>query len=236
MGLILERNRVIDNKATNGEGGGMNLWGGFFMDIALDGNQVISNTATTKGGGIYIECPTGVDPIDIANTVLANNLAASGSGLYSTVCDLNIAYSTIASNRDAWGDGVGFYFRDPVGSDAVYTIANTIMVKQTIGFFVESGTAALEATFWGSGDWANDADTAGSGTIHLGSITYLGNPSFSNPENNNFHITENSPVIDKGIDTWAITDMDNQSRPAGETDIGADEFGQIIIVLPLVIR
>ena len=132
-GLTLERNRVIDNQATNGEGGGMNLWGGFFMDVALDGNQVISNTATTKGGGIYLECPTGVDPLNIANSVLAGNLAATGSGLYMTVCDANLAYSTVAANRGVWGDGVGIYLRDPVGGDAAYTIENSLVVSQTVG-------------------------------------------------------------------------------------------------------
>ena len=56
-GLMIQRNQVIDNHATNGNGGGMELWGGWYLDITLDGNQVISNTATGKGGGIYIECP-----------------------------------------------------------------------------------------------------------------------------------------------------------------------------------
>jgi parallel beta-helix repeat protein len=236
--LILERNQVIDNHATNGDGGGMKLWGGFYIDVFLDGNQVISNTASKKGGGIYLECPpNNEEPIDISNTVLADNLAATGSGLYSTVCELNLAYNTVSSNRDSWGDGIGFYLRDPAGSDAAYAIENTIMVKQTVGVYVESGTAALEATFWGSDTWANDADTGGAGTINLGTKSYQGDPSFVDPENDDYHITENSPVIDKGIDTWITTDMDAQSRSQGETDIGADEYGQLIMLyLPLVSR
>ena len=181
-GLLLERNRVIDNRATNGDGGGMSLWGGFFMDVTLDGNQVISNTASTKGGGIYLECPTGVDPIDISNTVLADNIAATGSGLYLTVCDANIAYSTVASNGAAWGDGIGFYLRDPIAGTAAYTIENSIVVSQTVGIYVQSGSASLEATFWGDGDWANDADTGGSGTIDPGTLTYQGDPGFVNPD------------------------------------------------------
>jgi parallel beta-helix repeat protein len=237
MGLRLERNRVIDNQATDGEGGGMNLWGGFFMDIALDGNQVISNTASTEGGGIYLECPTGVDPIDVANTVLADNVAATGSGLYSTVCDTDIAYSTLASNRGTWGDGIGFYLRDPAGSDAVYTVTNTIVVSQTVGVYVESGNAALEATFWGADGWANDADTDGPGTIVTGTLNYTGNPAFVDRANDDYHIASDSPVIDKGIDTWASTDMDGQPRPQGATDIGADEYLDLVYVfLPAVLK
>jgi parallel beta-helix repeat protein len=237
VGLILERNRVIDNRATKGEGGGMNLWGGFFMDVMLDGNQVISNTASTKGGGIYAECPPNDEPIDIANTVLAGNLAATGSGLYLTVCEANIAYSTVASNRGAWGDGVGFYLRDPFSGNAPYTIENTIVVSQTVGVYVESGNASLEATFWGAGDWANDADTGGPGAIDTGTKNYDGDPAFVDPANDDYHITAESPVIDKGIDTWISIDMDGQPRPAGDTDIGADEYAQTVMVfLPLTLK
>jgi hypothetical protein len=238
FGLLIERNQVIDNQAAE-DGGGIRLTSGIFdLDVTLDGNQVISNTASKKGGGIYLECPVdNAEPIDISNTVLADNLAATGSGLYSTVCELDLAYNTVSANRGTWGDGVGFYLRDPAGSDAAYTIENTIMVNQTVGVFVQSGTASLEATFWGSGAWANDANTGGPGTINLGTITYQGDPGFVDPEDDDYHITENSPVIDKGIDTWIATDMDGQSRPAGETDIGADEYGQLIMVyLPLLSR
>ena len=198
MGLLLQQNKVIDNHATSGEGGGMNLWGGFSMDITLDGNQVISNTASTKGGGIYLECPSDADPIDISNTVLSGNMAIAGSGLYSTVCDTNIAYSTVASNRGASGDGVGLYLRDPLGV-ASYVIENSIIAKQTVGLYVESGVAELEATFWGNEDWVNDTDTGtgASGTIALGTLTYSGDPAFIDPANDDYHITENSPVIGK---------------------------------------
>jgi hypothetical protein len=173
----------------------------------------------------------------MANTVLVKNLAVSGSGIYSNVCDLNIAYTTVAANRDGWGDGIGLYLRDPVGSDAVYTIENAIIVQQTIGLFVESGDASMEATFWGDGDWVNDSDTGGTGTINPGTLIYQGVPDFVDADDNDYHLDENSPAIDKGIDTWVTHDMDNQHRPAGESDIGADEYGQMLFVyLPLVIR
>jgi parallel beta-helix repeat protein len=237
MGLLLERNRVIGNQATSGDGGGMSLWGGFFMDLTLDGNQVFSNSASTKGGGIYLECPGGVDPIDISNTVLAGNLGATGSGLYSTVCDANLAYSTVASNRGVGGDGVGLYLRDPIGGDATYTLDNSIVVDQATGVYVESGSAAMEATLWGTGDWANDANTGGPGAIDPGTHVYQGDPVFVDPVNKDFHINEGSPAIDKGVDTWISVDMDGQARPSGETDIGADEYGQeFTIYLPAVMK
>lgn len=183
------------------------------------------------------ECPVNSDPVDISNTVLADNIAATGSGLYSTVCDTNIAYSTVASNRGTWGDGIGFYLRDPGGADGAHTIENSIVVSQTVGFYVESGSASLEATFWGTGDWANDANTGGPGTIGTGTQSYQGDPAFVDPDNDDYHIGPGSPVIDKGVDTWISTDMDGQPRSEGETDIGADEYGQMLVVyLPLALR
>jgi hypothetical protein len=235
--LLLQRNRVFDNQATNGEGGGMNLWGGFYMDLSLDGNQVIGNSASTKGGGIYLECPGGVAPIDISNTVLAGNLAETGSGLYATVCDTNLAYTTVASNRGAGSDGIGLYLRDPLAADAAYTLENSIVVDQVTGIYVQSGNAALEATFWGTGAWANDANTAGPGGIDLGTTIAQGDPAFIAPANQDYHITENSPVRDKGVNTWVSVDMDGETRPKGETDIGADEYWQAFpVYLPLVMR
>ncbi len=57
------------------------------------------------------------------------------------------------------------------------------------------------------------------------------------PANDDYHITAESPVIDKGIDAWISVDMDGQPRPAGETDIGADEYGQTVMVfLPLTLK
>ena len=237
--LLIQHNRVINNQATNGDGGGLRITSGIFdVQVTLDGNQVISNTASGKGGGIYLECPIdNEDPIDISNTVLADNLAATGSGLYSSICELNLAYSTVSANRGTWGDGVGIYLQDPYNGTAAYQIENTILVKQTIGVYIVSGSASLEATFWGSGAWANDANTDGPGSINLGTLSYQGDPGFANPADDDYHITEISPVIDKGIDTWISVDMDGQSRSAGETDIGADEYGQnMLLFLPLVIR
>jgi hypothetical protein len=39
------------------------------------------------------------------------------------------------------------------------------------------------------------------------------------------------------VDTWISVDMDGQSRPSGETDIGADEYRvELLVYMPLVVR
>ena len=235
QGLTIERNQINDNHATNGNGGGMSLWGGSFMDLSLDANQVIANTATTSGGGIYLECPTGVDPIQISNTVLAKNQAANGSGLYSTICSLELAYSTIVSNRGGGGDGRGLYLRDTTGV-AVSHIHNAIVGDQVLGVYVPTGTANLDGIFWGTGSWANDLNSNGP-SVNTGAHIYQGDPGFFDPVENDYHIVSDSAVIDLGIDTWISTDMDREPRAVGESDIGADEyFDGTYLYLPLILK
>ena len=65
-------------------------------------------------------------------------------------------------------------------------------------------------------------------------MNYQGDPAFIDPQQDDYHISEGSPVVDKGVDTWVTIDMDGQPRNTGETDIGADEFGEAyLIYLPL---
>jgi len=235
-GLTVDHNWIHNNRATTGDGGGMSLSAFTTLDLTLDGNQVISNTAADDGGGIYVECPNADDMIDIANTVLARNAAGTGSGLYSSICSLNLAYSTVASNGVGAGDGRGIYLRDPLGADAEYHLDNTIVVSQTTGVYAESGAAFLEATFWGTGGWANGANTGGGGTVDTGTYSYTGDPLFVVSAGDDYHIQETSPVIDKGVDTWITVDMDGLPRPTGATDIGADEWGELEkVYLPLVV-
>jgi len=110
-------------------------------------------------------------------------------------------------------------------------------VKQTTGIVAGTGKAVLEANFWGSGPWANDADSGGAGTVEPGTIVYHGDPAFVDSTHHDYHIAEASPVRNKGIDTWTSVDVDGQTRKKGATDIGADEFwAENTVYLPFVTR
>ena len=63
---------------------------------------------------------------------------------------------------------------------------------------------------------------------------YHGDPAFVDATNQDYHIEEVSPAIDKGVDTWVTVDMDGQARLFGETDIGADEYAPgFTVYLPI---
>jgi hypothetical protein len=226
---MIQRNRVLDNQATNGNGGGMELWGGWYLDVTLDGNQVISNTATGKGGGIYIECPHDDpeedEPINISNTVLAKNIAATGSGSIRPFANSIWPippWPPIGIHRIHLTRAGGSISDSQTKHPPTISWIPLWSVKRS-AIYVESGSASIESTLWGSGTWANDADTGGGGTIDTGTNNYYGDPVFVDTANDDYHIQKTSPAIDKGVDTWIAIDMDNQSRPAGETDLGADE-------------
>ena len=119
-------------------------------------------------------------------------------------------------------------------------MTNTILVDQTVGINVQSGsTATLEATLWGSGAWANGTDWTGGGTIGT-TVNLWGDPDFVDPDAGDYHIGPNSDAIDQGLDAGVTNDIDYHPRPYQEPDIGADEYwppGALkFIYLPIIIR
>ncbi len=203
---------LISGNWGNWVGGGLSL---YQSDAALGENRIVSNTAR-YGGGLYAEhsSPT------LINTIVADNQASgAGSGLYLAGAGLvHLSHSTIA--RNTGGDGSGVY------AGAMVWLTNTILVSHTVGIYVEGGdTATLEATLWGSGEWANNTDWAGPGTILTGTVNLWGDPAFVDPDAGDYHIGPGSAAIDSGIDAGVTTDIDGEPRPMGAGyDIGADEM------------
>ncbi len=68
------------NKNTGGDGGGLELFAA--GAVVVENNKIVSNIASGQGGGIWI-----VNEADeiIAQTLVAKNLASSGSQVYSSI-------------------------------------------------------------------------------------------------------------------------------------------------------
>jgi hypothetical protein len=199
-------------------GAGMYLAGG----TAVVGRATISkNDANWFGGGLYLS----YSDLTLTNSLVADNMAGSlGSGLYVEDSSADLIHTTIASNGSGDGSGVYVHKTDTPPSDVDMT--NTILVGHTVGVYVTDGNqASLEATVWGSGDWANDADWGGDGTIVTGTVNIWADPAFSKLGAGRYRITESSPAKDAGLNAGVNFDIDGQARPndAGY-DIGADEY------------
>jgi len=214
----VDDNRVCTNTAER-YGGGLYLYQSAAM---LNRNTACANTARSGGGGLYLH----ESDATLTNMVVADNQTqTSGSGLTILVGSPRLLHTTFARNGSAGltagtgGDGSGIY----VASGSV-ALTNTILVGHTMGVYVTSDTTAtLEATLWGSGEWANYANWDGEGTVdHSGDHT--GDPAFVDSDAGDYHIGWESAARDQGVNAGVTSDMDGHPRPIGAGfDLGADE-------------
>jgi uncharacterized repeat protein (TIGR01451 family) len=217
---VLNFNTVVSNTAGHG--------GGLYLDespATLNGNTIAANVAG-EGGGLYFDRSAAM----FTNNVVADNQASAvGSGLYILASSPLLLHSTIV--RNASGDGCGVYVTNDEEYSSDVDLTNTILVGHEVGIYVTSGItlvsrATLEATLWGSGAWANDADWSGAGLIFAGTRNYRGDPDFVAPDAGNFHIGVLSAALDRGVFAGVRDDMDADPRPQGKGyDLGADETG-----------
>ncbi len=168
-----------------------------------------------------------------------NQADNQGGGLYVRASSPQLAHNTIAHNYG--GDGGGVYVVEDATVYSDVALTDTILVSHTVGITVAAGnTATLEATLWGSGDWANGADWGGAGTILVGAHNYWGDPAFIDPGAGDYHIGAGSTAIDAGVDAGVSDDIDGDTRPVGGGyDIGADERRDseiLSVYLPLVLK
>jgi parallel beta-helix repeat protein len=226
MGVSLVRNLFRDNHATNGDGGGAYLWGGFFFDAPLlDGNRFIDNTASDDGGGLYLESQITASETTVVNQLVQGNTAEdAGSGMYLMGGTTEMAHCTFVGNVDDLGNGVGLHSRLFASSGDV-TMTNCIVAGQETGIHVESGSVTIDTMLWGSDRWANTSDWTGSGLVATNET--WGNPRFVGTGGEGYHLDGTSAARDAGADVGVLVDMDGEARPNPDTmipDLGADEW------------
>jgi hypothetical protein len=216
-----------------GLGGGLSFW---FCPATLNGNTIVSNTATLnpgslgEGGGLRFR---GGNPFTLTNNLVADNHATAGGGAWLAGHPAEHALGRLLHNTiaDNLGGGQGVFMHE----DATLVLTNTIIAGHDgAGIAVNAScTATLEATLW----YDNGMDTDGEGTIFTGTVNVAGGPSFAAPDVWDYHLTSGSPAIDAGVEAGVTSDLDGEPRPQGDApDIGADEFRYFQVYLPLVLR
>ncbi len=245
----------LGNSAGRASGGYVGALEVANADAWLEGNTISNNAAANDYGAVGVFS----SQFFMAGSTITGNRCARTSGLYLSSADFNIFNSVIAGNRSVYNwlaDNPAVMMRYSQGDFTHTTIAgndsdygvylsngsaveltNTILLSHTVGISVTAGsTATLEATLWGSGDWANDTDWGGAGSILTGTINLWGNPAFAYPSLGNYHIGADSAARDAGVDAGVLMDIDWQVRPIGAGfDIGADEFVPRLY-LPMLLR
>lgn len=91
---------VTDNVAANA-GGGIYSSGSLIIETSSIRNN-LSQNASKQGGGIF---QTGLLPLEITDSTIANNVAAAGGGLYFLAQTGTLTNCTLSGNRATGGDG-----------------------------------------------------------------------------------------------------------------------------------
>ena len=210
---------TIAANTSNERGGGLYL---FRSPATLEANLIISNVSNLRGGGLSL---LGGSDATLTNNVIADNV---GTALHIGHSSPRLLHNTIARNRSSDGGAIN------VAAGGAVTMTNTILVSHTVGISVTvGGTATLEATLWGVGEWANLTDWQVAGSITIGMRNYWASPAFVDPDARDYHIGLGSAALDAGVNAGVYRDIDGEARPFDsnqdgiyEYDIGADECTQ----------
>ncbi len=244
------RNLVISNNAVDpcraySWGGGVAL---YFSNSTLENIDIWENTAGAGGGlCMYLECALLLRDVTVHNNraiIQENQWGSSGAG-GGIVCNANTIFERcVVSDNSAERFGGGIFFGD--GHTA--TIQNLTVTRNTApqgaGLFIQN---LFEAELVNTICWANEgneiqfrSDTGRSslsvrysdieggrdgivgdnGDVEWGEGNIDADPLFVDPDEGDFHLTEDSPCIDTG-------DPDSADDPDGtRADMGAFYFHQ----------
>ena len=231
--IVLDGNTVTANTATTDRGGGVYLWasdglvrantlntnrahtgGGLAFlngNLTLEGNTILSNTATgLEGGGLWLK---GTAFTLTNNIVAANRASWEGDGIWlgGTMSgeppQARLIHNTLADND---GDGLA------AGDDITVALTNTIAAGNTTAFRLVGSTACTltaDTTLF----WDNPTSVTGTNPI-------VNDPAFVDAAGLDYHILAASAARDAGVEAGVDDDIDGHRRPFEFPDIGADEW------------
>ncbi|MFC1677795.1 right-handed parallel beta-helix repeat-containing protein [Planctomycetota bacterium] len=234
---------VVANTVINGNGSGTVVT----FDSGENSNAVLVGLTITNGT-YGISCSSSSSP-SIKQCVIKDN---SSHGIYCTLGSPDISYNEISDNggdgiyssattpptiKNNWiydnSNGIGF----SSAASAATVRNNTIIDNDSNGIYVVSNTAPAisNCIIWRNNDDLVDCSATYSciedGDTGTGNISSY--PYFEDYDSNDFHLTWNSPCINRGDPNGSYTgetDIDGDGRVTTEIyvadriDIGADEL------------
>ena len=198
--------QVYSNTATLG--GGAYSAGGV---LTFTSNDVRFNEAADKGGGFYHAGGSA----NVQNNIIRNNQALEGGGVYNAGTGLGIVHNTFYINTATTGGGLYSTNGDP-------TVVSNIFYNNA----ASTGTAIYgPASLTPDYNDVMPPSGAYSGGVLAGAHTLFVDPLFVDAPSGDFHIQDDSPVIDMGDPSvMVLRDFEGDYRPADQGfDIGADE-------------
>ncbi len=232
IGGRIENNRVLPVtlfNVTYGSGGG--LWvvsNGLNESLLITGTQFVSNTAPLTGGGFYCDCKGfagSPENVRMVNVVFAGNTAGiDGAAIgIDSAGNFDLVHTTIADTS-----------LNPKAAilvvDAALNMTNTIITSHTVGISATNSTVIEDYNLF----FGNITNALG---VTSGGHSFIGDPKFADPLNDDYHLRLGSLAIDHGVDAGVYTDLDGYPRPIGVGfDIGAHEYQGVTyrIYLPVM--
>jgi len=230
---------VFENRAIyNGGGVYIDNCSGYMSEIVLGKN----NAEQYPGGGAYFKD----SELEITDISVSNNSAYDGGGLYILSSDLLFNYALITQNR-----GTGSYVTPPNSPAMEIVNCSPTFNKATIAFnsawhenhsyaniLISSGSQPkfVNSIIWWE-ESSIDKGIQGDAKIFYSNIKNgwegEGNtsvdPLFINPDSNDYNLSANSPLIDKGTAYFSyndtvLVDMNESEYLGSAPDMGYYEF------------
>lgn len=237
-------NCVIQNNVAASHGGGLCITG-YNSGARAINCTIQNNTADSYGGGLFMgDC--GPDAEVIACIISGNTITCS-CGLNGSGGGVNLYHSgrltncliinNSAPNATAGGGGIQCDWGDYNGSQDIFitgcTIANNTGVNWGGVSSVMTGGEFRNCIIWGNTDsngnvsnfLSNSFVNSCSNPLPDGVGNISADPSFLSPGAGNFRLSEGSPCINAGDNTYNTQelDLDGNTRIIGTIDMGAYE-------------
>jgi hypothetical protein len=243
-------NITISNGNSSADGGG--LYTSRYNNLNIENCIITENTTKQHGGGFYADYK-----VTITNSIISNNSATYYGGGFKARFGATLIDSIVTGNIAAYKGG-GFYSAQytrvlnciissnrsapGISTFGVTEILNSLIIDNISGGLATTSGSPyiLNTAFINNGDF--DIDVVATvyncyvdeNKIYVPSFTqgniFGGNLDFINQENGDFHIGENSVLIDAGTTdvndiVFPTTDFDgNQRISGGSIDIGPYEL------------
>ncbi|NOZ09226.1 MAG: hypothetical protein GXO91_10205 [FCB group bacterium] len=227
--------KFLGNSADFGGG----LWA-FNSQIIIDGTIFRENSAT-EGGGIYAASST----IELTDSILEtndaergggvfelyfteftnlrtfyyNNTADYGGSIYSELDNCQIINCTLTGNSALFGGNIY------IGSQGSVTVLNSIFwndIPEEVYFNQNEFSGSFTVSYSDIDGGEAGVATNNNGVLNWNEGNINGDPLFLDPENDDFHLTTDSPCIDAGNPDPQYDDPDGTRN-----DMGASFFGQL---------
>ena len=248
-------NNIIANNTSSRYGGGISAYNHYaYLEANLYNNFIRDNTSGSAGGGVMINTYGGTSdaPLAFKNNIITGNTNNGGLGAGIALYNDGWMSADIVNNTIVDNSSYGIAL-DASGSGSYHGIIDATILNSII----KDNGSNQDVLLYPVGDFADITVNASysnigrvidaSGWISGNSVpTYNDNgnnlnldPGLRDPQNDDFHLRFDSPMIDAGQCGGSAhwLDFEGDSRPSGPgCDIGADEFsGPIIQTTPIAL-